>query len=221
LSRYIEEELNIRSIKVSSDEKACGVKWKVDADWPVLGRKLRKDMPRVKKALPSVTSEQVKAYLSTGKITVDGIELVAGDLTTARFVELPAAVETSDEVDAAQYSSDTDNDVVLLMDIKVRPDFVKEAFAREIVNRIQRSRKRAGCQATDDMEIYVAFQDEEGQQLLGGVLADKADVFSRVMKRVPQDDRQRDTSRPVYFQDPEEHEVGGSRFNLVLLEAGK
>lgn len=238
LSKYIEDELNVRQVRTSSDEAACGVRWRVTADWPVLGKKLRKDMARVKKALPDVTSEQVKQYLATGKIDVDGITLEAGDLATSRYVEVPsnevngASTSTSTSGDKADdhqangdaapahYVADTDNDVVILLDITVRPDFVKEAYAREMINRVQRSRKRAGCQATDDMDVYIHFEDEEARTTLGGVLQTKAEVFSRVMRRVPDDDGQRDKSRPVFFDDPEVHEVGGCKFNIVILQAG-
>ena len=223
LKQYIYEELNVREVILSSDEQQCGVKWKVDADWPVLGKKLRKDLPRLKKALPTVTSEQAKAYLADGKITIDGIELVAGDLTTQRFVELPAPIEGSTEVDAAQYSSGSDSDVVVLLDIKVRPDFVQEAYARELTTKVQKARKAAGCQPTDEMDIYLAYADEEAREMLNNVLQSKADVISRVLKRVPQDDGQRDKSRPVYWESPEdlEQEVGGAKFRFVVLESGK
>lgn len=223
LSQYIQEELNVREVRLSNDEVACGVKWKVDADWPVLGKKLRKDLPRLKKALPSVTSEEVKNYVETGKITIDGIELVAGDLTTQRYVDLPASsLPEAEDMDAAQYSSDSNKDVVLLLDTKVRPDFVKEAYAREISNRVQKARKRAGCQTVDDMEVYLAYADEEGRELLNMVIRDKADVLGRTIRRLPVDDAQRDTSRPVYYEDPAEHEeeVGGAKFRIVLLEHG-
>lgn len=223
LSQYIQEELNVREVRLSDDEVGCGVKWKVDADWPVLGKKLRKDLPRLKKALPSVSSDDVKKYVETGKITIDGIELVAGDLTTQRYVDLPAtSVTESENIDAAQYSSDSNNDVVLLLDTKVRPEFVKEAYAREISNRVQKARKRAGCQTTDDMEVYLAYADDEGRELLNMVIQDKGDVLSRTIRRLPVDDAQRDKSRPVYYEDPEEHEeeVGGAKFRIVLLEHG-
>lgn len=219
LKQYIEEELNIRTVSLSNDETACGVKWKVDADWRVLGKKLGKAMPKLKKALPSVTSAEVKSYVETGKITIDGIDLVAGDLTTQRYVELPAGANGLDDVDAAQYTSGSDDDVVILLDIRVRPDFVQEALAREIVNRVQRARKRAGCQATDDMEVYMAFEDAEGKEQLGAVLKEKAEVISRVLKRVPQDDAERNKERKVFWQDSEDQEVSGSKFKLVLLEA--
>jgi isoleucyl-tRNA synthetase len=220
LSRYIQEELNVREVRLSDDEVGCGVKWKVDADWPVLGKKLRKDLPRLKKALPSVTSDDVKKYVETGKITIDGIDLEAGDLTTQRYVELPESATESTEVDAAQYSSDSNNDVVILLDTKVRPDFVKEAYARELINRVQKARKRAGCQATDDMEIYLAYSDAEAQELLNSILQEKAQYISGKIQRAPEDDGQRDKSRPVYYEDPEEHEeeVGGAKFRIVLLK---
>lgn len=89
LQRYIESELNVRDVVFSSDESNSGVRYRAVADWSVLGRKLRKDLGRVKIALPNVSSDAVRSYVSTGKIEVDGIELVAGDLAVQRYLELP------------------------------------------------------------------------------------------------------------------------------------
>ena len=61
LQRYIESELNVRDVVFSSDETLSGVQYKAVADWPVLGRKLRKDLGRVRNALPNVPSDAVKA----------------------------------------------------------------------------------------------------------------------------------------------------------------
>ena len=85
---YIEQELNVRTVVFTSDEQKCGIKYKATADYATLGKKLRKDIGRVKKGLPLLSSEQVKDYVETGKILVDGIELVKGDLTATRYVEL-------------------------------------------------------------------------------------------------------------------------------------
>ena len=72
------------------------MRYKAVADWAVLGRKLRKDLARVKNALPKVTSDEVKAYVQTGKLVVDGIELVEGDLTVQRYIELPETAEAQE-----------------------------------------------------------------------------------------------------------------------------
>ena len=219
LKTYIEDELNIRELRLSSDEAACGVKWKVDADWAVLGKKLRKDLPRLKKALPAVGTAEVKEYLSSGKITVDGIELVAGDLTTQRYVELPEQAEDASS-EASEYKSDTDGDVVILLDVRLRPDFIEESYARMLINRVQKARKSAGCQATDDLDVYLEFATEDCRNTLKTVLQNKAEVIKRPLRNVPMDDAERDRQRPVMWEDSEEQEVGGARFRIVLLEAG-
>ena len=76
LQRYIQSELNVRDVVFTSDETLSGVRYRAVADWSVLGRKLRKDLARVNNALPKVSIYDIKVYVQTGKITVDGIALV-------------------------------------------------------------------------------------------------------------------------------------------------
>ena len=91
LEGYICEELNIRDLVLSSDEAKYNVQYSVTADWPVLGKKLKKDVQKVKKALPSLTSEQVHQFTVDKKITVDGIVLEQGDLLVKRALKEDAA----------------------------------------------------------------------------------------------------------------------------------
>jgi|SRR5579859_3051977 len=78
--QYIVEELRIQKLTFTTDEDGHGVLYKVKADWPVLGKKLKKDMPKVKNALASVTSGEVKRFLETKSIVVAGITLSEEDL---------------------------------------------------------------------------------------------------------------------------------------------
>jgi isoleucyl-tRNA synthetase len=77
---YILEELRVEKLTLSTDEDGHGVVYKVKADWPILGKKLKKDMPKVKNALPLVSSAEVKKYLETKSIVVGGISLGEEDL---------------------------------------------------------------------------------------------------------------------------------------------
>jgi isoleucyl-tRNA synthetase len=77
---YILEELRIQKLSLSTDEDGHGVLYKVKADWPILGKKLKKDMPKVKNALSSVSSLEVKKFLETKSIVVGGISLGEEDL---------------------------------------------------------------------------------------------------------------------------------------------
>lgn len=152
---YIEEELNVHNLVLTSDEAAYNVQYSVLADWPVLGKKLRKDMGRVKKALPNVTSDQVKDYAATGKILVDGIELVEGDLRIHRKVKEDESTKESE--------INSDNDVMTILDCQIYPELKNEGLGREIINRVQRLRKAAGLVPTDDVKMeYKILSDPEG-----------------------------------------------------------
>ncbi|TNY21876.1 putative ILS1-isoleucyl-tRNA synthetase [Rhodotorula diobovata] len=208
---YVEQELNVRSVVLTSDEARCGIRFRADADYAVLGRKLRKDLARVKKALPGVSSDDVKAYLATGRITVDGVELVEGDLTATRYVELAARVEGG-----PHYESNTDGDVVVLLDVLKRPELEQEGTAREVVNRVQRLRKKAGLVATDDIDVFFSFADGVGRELEDIILA-SGDVMGKTLKRAPRPRREWDGQREVVIE--EEQEVGDDKIVLTLVRA--
>lgn len=206
---YVEQELNVRTVVFTSDEARCGIKFRADADYTVLGRKLRKDLARVKKALPNVASDDVKAYLSTGKITVDGIELAKGDLTATRYVELPTRVEGG-----PHYETNTNNDVVILLDVLRRPELEQEGAAREVINRVQRLRKKAGLFATDDIDVYYSGCSSELQQIIEGGM----EVIKKVLKRAPMDKKELNAEgREIIIE--EEQEIGEDKLVLTLVRA--
>lgn len=158
LQDYITEELNIRDIVLTSDEAQYGVQYSVTADWPVLGKKLKKDMGKVKKALPSVTSEEAYAYTQTGKLVVDSITLEAGDLVVKRGLK--------EDESSKNLETNTDNDVLTILDVEIYPGLAEEGLAREIINRVQRLRKKAGLQVTDDIKMeYRVLSDPENTGL--------------------------------------------------------
>ncbi|RYP14373.1 hypothetical protein DL765_006418 [Monosporascus sp. GIB2] len=153
LENYITEELNVRDLVLTSDEESYNVKYSVTADWPVLGKKLKKDMAKVKKALPSVTSEQVKQYTKDKFIVLDGIRLEAGDLVVRRALE---------KGEGENLEVNTDDDVLTILDTELYPELAHEGVAREIISRVQRLRKKAGLAPTDDVKMeYKVLSDPE------------------------------------------------------------
>jgi len=173
-----------------------------------LGRKLRKDLARVKNALPTVPSDAIKAYIDSGKLTVDGIELVAGDLTVQRYLELPPASE-------GQYATHTDNDVVVRLDVQVHPELTGEWLARELINRVQKLRKKAGLQATEDVDVYYKFEHGSGAELLDA-LKEHAELIVKTVRSVPTDIQQRKGGNLII---EEEQEVADVKFFLTLVRA--
>lgn len=207
LQPYIQSELNIRDVVLTSDEALSGVRYRAVADWGVLGRKLRKDLGRVKNALPMVSSDDVKAYVNTGKLSVDGIELVAGDLTIQRYIELPTDAES-------QYATHTDNDVVVRLDIKVHPELKGEWIARELINRIQQLRKKAGLQATDDVNVFYRFDEGSGTEVLAA-MKEYSGIIQKTCRNIPIDAKERKEGKELVLE--EEQEVNDAKFLLSLV----
>ncbi len=211
LQRYIQSELNLRDIVFTADEAAAGVKYRAVADWAVLGRKLRKDLGRVKNALPSVPSDAVRKYVESGKLTVDGIELVAGDLTVQRYIELPEQAPGAEG--GAKHATNTDNEVVVRLDVTVHPELQTEYLAREFINRVQKLRKRAGLQATDDVDVYYVFEEGAGDDVRAAVEV-YAETIEKTTRSVPRSVTERGADRKVLME--EEQEIADVKFTLSL-----
>ncbi|PHH61584.1 hypothetical protein CDD81_8165 [Ophiocordyceps australis] len=205
LQSYVTEELNVRDLILSSDEAKYQVQLSVTADWPVLGKKLRKDMARVKKALPLLSSEQVQTYLRDKEILVDGIRLEEGDLVVRRGLPEDAT---------SMLEMNSDGDVLTILDAELHAELAQEGMAREVINRIQRLRKKAGLQATDDVKMeYHVVSDPDGMGL-GEVMETQSAVFERTLRRRLEKMEKREDAGLVA---EEEHELQSATLLLRLL----
>ncbi|KAI4216243.1 MAG: hypothetical protein LQ351_001253 [Letrouitia transgressa] len=154
LQGYICEELNIHELILSSNEDKYNVQYRADADWPTLGKKLKKDAQKVKKALPSLTSDDVRGFVRNKTITVDGILLEWGDLLVKRGIK--------DDESSKSLETNTDDDVLTILDAHIYPDLAQEGIVREVLNRVQQLRKRANLMPTDDVKMeYKVLRDPE------------------------------------------------------------
>ncbi|CAO1635993.1 unnamed protein product [Parajaminaea phylloscopi] len=205
LSSYVTEELNVRDLTFSQDEAACGVRYSLVADWPVLGKKLRKDMGKVRKGLEKVSSEDAKVYAQTNKIVIEGIELVEGDLRVVRDVDVEAAtaqraaaMPDQDGSAPVTWASNTDGNAIILLDTLVRPHLQAEGSARELINRVNRARKRAGFQATDAVDALYHFetsqQNEEGVSALRQSFVDYGDYLEKQLRSRPREEKDGEVS---------------------------
>ncbi|EOD50003.1 Isoleucyl-tRNA synthetase [Neofusicoccum parvum] len=175
LEGYICEEMNVRDLILSADEDKYNVQYSVSADWAVLGKKLKKDAVKVKKALPSLSSDDVKGYLKTGSITVDGIALGSDDLVVKRGLKEDGASKAQEV--------NTDNDVLIILDCETYPELQQEGIAREIINRVQRLRKKAGLAPTDDIGMQYRIIGDPEKVGLEGVFESHASMMEKALRR--------------------------------------
>jgi isoleucyl-tRNA synthetase len=193
----------------TSDEALSGVRYRAVVDWSVLGKKLRANLARVKKALPTISSDEIKAYGRTGRITVDGIQLVEGDLAAQRYIELPAASEG-----LFATNSDTDSNVAIKLDLQIHAELTGEWLARELINRIQKLRKKAGLQATDSVHVFYRFEDSTGEDIQDAITEYK-DMIERTVGSAPTNAVDRKLGTELVIE--EEQTVADTKFLLYLV----
>jgi isoleucyl-tRNA synthetase len=175
LETYVSEELNVRDIEFSSDEEKYNVQYSVSANWAELGKKLKKDAQKVKKALPGLSTEACKGYISTGAITVDGIALEKGDLVVKRG---PKETE-----DSRSQEFNTDDDVIIILDVAMHPELVTEGLAREIINRVQRLRKKANLVPTDDVGMEFKVLSDPENIGIEEVFTSQSSMIEKALRR--------------------------------------
>ncbi|TGO11878.1 hypothetical protein BTUL_0099g00100 [Botrytis tulipae] len=208
LEGYITEELNIRELILTSDEAKYNVQYSVNADWPVLGKKLKKEVQKVKKALPGLTSEQVHNYVLEKSIVVDGIKLEEGDLVVKRGLK--------DDESSKNLETNTDEDVLTILDVELHADLADEALGREIINRVQRLRKKAGLQPTDDIKMEYKVLEDPSSIGLREAFASQAQAIEKALRRPLNEAEGSAAGESVILE--EDQEIQKATFSLRLLK---
>lgn len=183
LQSYVKEELNIREVVLSSDEERFNILLEARVDWPSLGKKLKKNVQVVRKALPSLTQDQLRRYLQDKRMTIEGIELEENDLNIVRV--LGASVpngSAAEEAHGPKWEASFSEDVILLLDVAPHPELLSDGLVRDIINRVQRMRKTAGLVPTDEVRIQYAIVSNPESVDLDGLVASRQSVFASSLR---------------------------------------
>ena len=216
LESEICEELNIHSLVLSSDEAKYNVQYSVSADWPTLGKKLKKDAQRVKQGLPSLTSNDVRKFVLEKRMTIDGIELSEEDLVVKRGLK--------EDGSSGNLETNTDDDVLTILDSTIYPELAKEGIAREIINRVQQLRKKAKLVPTDDVKMEYKVMTDPDNTNIEEVFQTHGKAFERALRRpidkhiVTKYDAEMDRENTEKVIAEEEQEVQKATFLLRLVK---
>uniref|UniRef100_A0A061R806 isoleucine--tRNA ligase n=1 Tax=Tetraselmis sp. GSL018 TaxID=582737 RepID=A0A061R806_9CHLO len=207
LKEYIMEELNMQNLETCSDPlKFSSIR--AEPEWGVLGKRLGKAMGAVAAAIKKMGTEEVLRYEAEGKATVNGVELVAGDIRVARDFKMPEGAKPG-EVDA-----EGDGEVLVVLDMAVDESMLRAGVAREVVNRFQKLRKKAGLEPTDPVELF--YRDASGK--LGEIVAEHGAMMAETLGSLPLPDSARPGHAVVYARETQSVGSDGleSSFEAVL-----
>ncbi|XP_051833621.1 isoleucine--tRNA ligase, cytoplasmic [Antechinus flavipes] len=147
LEKYILEELNVRRVTLSTDKNKYGIRLRAEPDHMVLGKRLKAAFKAVMASIKELTNEQLERLQQTGSLVVAGHELHREDVRL---------LYTFDQAQgsSSQYEAHSDAQVLVLLDVTPDQSMVDEGMAREVINRIQKLRKKCNLVPTDEVAVY-------------------------------------------------------------------
>ena len=152
LEDYIKDEIQCDKIVLERDERNwCQRVAKLN--FRKLGRRLKKKIGAVKKAVQELNHDQVKEYMITGTATVLEEVLTGDDIHT----------ELIPKCDESRFKSVTDpsNTAMAAMEIVQDARSVGVGVVRELISRVQKMRKTLGLVLTDKVEVFYKVNSDK------------------------------------------------------------
>ena len=135
LEDYVKAELNVKDVRYDADESKY-IALAAKPNFPVLGKRLGKRMRAFQASIAALDAPAIESFQETGSIVIDGETFDANEIKVLREAK-------------AGTNAISNRYVSIDLDIDLDDDLVREGWAREFVNRIQRDRKRRGFEVSD------------------------------------------------------------------------
>ena len=145
LRPYIADELNAWDVTVTSDE-ASWCEFSALPNNQTLGKRAGKAFGALRAAVLALDPADVAKFAGGASLTVAGHTLSGDDLL----------VKKSFKGDAASYEAASSDDGALMVVIDTRQDakVIAQARAREVLNRVQKLRKKAELDLSDEVDVF-------------------------------------------------------------------
>jgi isoleucyl-tRNA synthetase len=217
LEKYVQSELNVKQVEYSTDED-CYISRRAVPDGKVLGRKLGPDFKEASAEIRGWTPVQVAEFERKGTASVcqGRFEVSVEEVFINRDVNRDSLLAEEDvECDAI-------SGMLVMLDMRMDDDLYLDGVAREVVNRVQKLRKKVGLVPTDRVDVFV-----QGGNIVERVLKNRADQVGALLgcKRVLAAD---DLSilrahvapqLPLIIDNPAES-ISGEQIRITLVRSG-
>ena len=147
----IEEELNVKQV-LFTDSISSFISYSFKPNFKTVGPKYGKYINDIKNTLLEIDGAKAKQELEVTGI----LKLKVKDVD----VELTNEDVQIDVIQQEGFASMADNYTAVVMDTKLTPELIEEGFVREIISKIQTTRKESDFNVTDHIAIYVSGNDK-------------------------------------------------------------
>ncbi|MGB0454496.1 MAG: isoleucine--tRNA ligase [Bacteriovoracaceae bacterium] len=152
LESYIQKELNVKSVSYEADE-ASFINFFAKPNAPILGKKLGKEFGKFRKLIQDLGHQELAKLEEVGSIQIDDKTFSSEEILVFR--------------EAKEGTKTLSNRFISIdLDCELNDDLVNEGLARELVNRIQKSRKDSELKV--DQRINIKYScDSKLEGILG------------------------------------------------------
>ena len=146
LEDYLQTELNVKSVEYTTNESAY-INLYAKPNSPVLGKRLGKEFKRYKDLIEALDTDAINKLQEDGEMKIGDEVFSADDVLVYR--------EAQEGTEAL-----SDRFISIDVDCSLDESLIAEGLAREVVNRIQRSRRDAGFNVVDRINVTYSASEE-------------------------------------------------------------
>lgn len=151
---YIKTELNIKTLNATNDKVKYGVSLRAEPDHKLLGARLRGNFKAVAQAIQALTDKDINVLREQAYLTLADQRI---EMSEIRLVYTSKLSEGSQN---EQYEVESYKNVIVLLNCNADEEMKSEGIAREIINRVQKLRKKARLVPTDTINVYYKITGE-------------------------------------------------------------
>lgn len=182
LRSYITEELSVTEVLLSSDAEKYNIRLEAKVDWPTLGKRLKSEVQKVRRALHTLTQDELNQYQRDKSLVVDDIQLVEGDLSIVRVMDNDTDTAVTAAEGKPSWEPSFDEDMVVLLDVTSYPELVHDGLVNDLISRFQKLRKKAGLVPLDIVKMQYKVVSNPGDVDLATLVSSKQQVFKSALR---------------------------------------
>ncbi|XP_066590037.1 isoleucine--tRNA ligase, cytoplasmic [Prorops nasuta] len=210
VKEYILQELNVKELILTTDKEKYGVKLKAVPDHKILGTRLKGEFKLVSEAINELSDQQLQDFDILKEITVNGHKIYEGDLKI-KFIFTGNTAEKLSE----QYEAHSEKNILLLLNVTPDESMQNEGIAREIINRIQKLRKKAQLIQSDEAIIYYDIKDKSSN--LNNIIVSYKDFIENTTKTPQKNIIDLPENSKVLIEDLQK--IKGSDIQFILVKS--
>ncbi|KAK4872143.1 hypothetical protein RN001_016267 [Aquatica leii] len=200
LESYILSELNVRALTLTTDKSKFGITLRAEPDHKILGLRLKNEFKAITAAIKALTDSEINEMVK------DGYKNIMNKRVELSEVRL---IFKADDVTSSKFEVLSDNDVVVLLDVTPDIAMQEEGIAREIINRIQKLRKKAHLVPTDEIKVFYKASED-----LARIASNYKEFIESAIQASFTEGESNNTNSII----TEDQQLKGHQLNLILIK---